>query len=538
VFDMVLDMGAGELRPITPPRVALAPSGVGTRTRLKGLTAQDESALRLVGDHLGSLAAGDLKARCVAGLEHDTDQWAARKRELTELSSSRWAGSITKATHDQWVLARRVQLAHIQSLEVGIATITRRLSLQLGQKGTKNTPGGYRSRREWFAKSRRRGVLRDRLDAARTERDAGRVRIVRAGRRLLNTRHELDAAQLTESEWRQRWEAARRFLCADGETGKRFGNETIRVTVDGEVSLKLPAPFASLANARHGRYVLAARVTFPHRGPEWRDRIEANQAVAYRIHEDVTRGRWYITASWQTLPTASVPLRAAVADGVVGVDTNNDHLAAWRLDRHGNPTGEPRRFCYDLSGTADHRDAQIRHALTRLLYWATRTGAQAIAIEDLNFTAETTREKHGRRTRFRRLLTRFPTGRLRARLIGMAAESGLSVIAVDPAYTSKWGAQHWQKPLCTPRRQITRHDAAAVAIGRRALGYPIRRRAAPPRDDQSDRRGHRTVQAPSGTQRREETRPHRSRTTDTIRAARLWSERGRPGHPPPLGVPG
>ncbi|MEU5159499.1 IS200/IS605 family accessory protein TnpB-related protein, partial [Streptomyces sp. NPDC020875] len=40
-----------------------------------------------------------------------------------------------------------------------------------------------------------------------------------------------------------------------------------------------------------------------------------------------------------------------------------------------------------------------------------------------------------------------------------------------------------------------------------ALGHPIRRRTAPPHDDQSDRRGHRTAQAGPGTRGREETRP-------------------------------
>jgi IS605 OrfB family transposase len=482
---------------------------MATRTRLKGLTAQDETVLRLVGDHLGALAAGDLKARCAVGLEHDSARWAARKRALTEQSSSRWAGSITKATHDQWALARRAQLAHIQGLEAGIAMVTRRLSLPLGHKGTKNVPGGYRSRQEWFAKTRRLHVLKDRLDALRAERDAGRVRVVRGGRRLLTTRHDLDAAGLVEPEWRRRWAAVRRFLQADGESGKRWGNETIRVTPDGELSLKLPAPLAHLANARNGRYVLTTRVVFPHRDAEWRDRIAANQAVAYRIHEDVARGRWYITASWHLPLVVSVPLETAVADGVIGVDANDDHLAAWHLDPHGNPVGEPHRFDYDLSGTAGHRDAQIRHALTRLLHWAKHTGAHAIAIEDLDFAAEKTREKYGRRNKFRRLISRFPTARLQARLVSMAAEHDLTIIAVDPAYTSKWGAQHWQKPLCTSRRQTTRHQAAAVAIGRRALGYSIRRRTTPPRDDQSDRRGHRTVQAPSSTRGREETRPHR-----------------------------
>ena len=86
-----------------------------------------------------------------------------RKRALTEQSSSRWAGSVTKATHDQWALARRGQRAHIQSLEAGIETITHRLSLPVGEKGTKRAPGGYRSRQEWFAKSRRLHLLEDRL---------------------------------------------------------------------------------------------------------------------------------------------------------------------------------------------------------------------------------------------------------------------------------------------------------------------------------------------------------------------------------------
>ena len=261
----------------------------------------------------------------------------------------------------------------------------------------------------------------------------------RCGKRLLNTRHHLRAAGLTEEQWRARWRAGRRFLAADGESGKRFGNETIRVTPDGEVSIKLPASLAYLANAPHGRYVLASKVRFAHRGEQWADRVTANRAVAYRIHEDTGRGRWYLTASWMIPPVKAVPLAAARTRGLVGVDTNVDHLAAWRLDTHGNPVGEPRRFNYDLSGTAQHRDAQIRHALIRLLHWARRHGL-SIAVEDLDFQAEKTREKHGRRKTFRKLSSGMPTARLRARLVSMAAELGITIVAVDPAYTSRWGA--------------------------------------------------------------------------------------------------
>ncbi|MBT2452071.1 IS200/IS605 family accessory protein TnpB-related protein [Streptomyces sp. ISL-43] len=495
-----------KLRAIDDPFVALGPSGVAIRDRIR-VSAADEKVLRLVGDHMGSLAALDLKTRCSQGFAHSTDTWAERKRELTPQSSSRYAGAATKATHDQWALARRCQLAFIQNLEAGIEAISHRLSLPIREKSSKRSLGGYQSKSEWFQKTRRLHVLEERLDAVRADREAGRVRVVRGGKRLLKARHNLAAAGLSEAEWRRRWEAERRFLQADGESGKRFGNETIRIAPDGEISIKLPAPLAHLANAGHGRYVLSGKVAFKHRGGQWRDRIDANMAVAYRIHEDAVRGRWYVTASWQIPPVRTLPLETALAHGVIGVDTNNDHLAAWLLDVHGNPKGEPRRFCFDTSGSADHRDAQIRHALTRLLNWARQAGVKAIAIEDLDFTPEKTREKHGRRKTFRNLISRFPTAKLRARLISMATEHGLAIVAVDPAYTSVWGAQHWRKPMRTSRRKTTRHDAASIAIGRRALGHPIRRRTAPPRDDQSDRHGHRTVQAARGTRGREETRP-------------------------------
>ncbi|MFD4722499.1 IS200/IS605 family accessory protein TnpB-related protein, partial [Streptomyces sp. NPDC058423] len=77
----------------------------------------------------------------------------------------------------------------------------------------------------------------------------------------------------------------------------------------------------------------------------------------------------------------------------------------------------------------------------------------------------------------------------------------------DPAYTSRWGAEHWQKPLNSKNRKTTRHDAAGLAIGRRALGHRVRRRTAPPPHDQSDRVGHRAAQAGHGTRGCEETRP-------------------------------
>ena len=512
----------GDSRKLTASFVASGPCGVAIRDRLKHLTPQDEGVLRAVGAHQGALASRDLKARCADGLEHNADTWAARKRELTGVSSSRIAGAITKATHDQWALARRCQAAHIQKLAAGIKTLRHRLSLPLGEKGTKRAAGGYRSKNEWFRKSRRLAALEDRHTAAVADWQDGRVRVVRGGKRLLNTRHHLTQAR----SHRRR---------SGGSGGRRNAGSSLPMVSRGSGSgtrrsasprtAKCPSscPFRSRTwpTPGHGRYVLTAPSAFAHRGAEWADRIDANRAVAYRIHLDTERGRWYLTASWQRPAVQTIPLAAACARGVIGVDTNADHFAAYQLDQHGNPVGDPHRFGYDLSGTAGHRDAQIRHALTRLINWAVRAGVAAIGIENLDFTAEKTREKHGGRKRFRQLISGMPTGKLKARLVSMAAEHGLSVVAVDPAYTSLWGAQHWQKPLTTPHRKMSRHDAAGIAIGRRALGHPVRRRTAPPPHDRSDRAGHRTAQAEPGNRGREGTRPP---TTDRP-----------PGGPPPSG---
>lgn len=434
------------LRALAVPFVVPGPAGVAIRGRLR-VSDTDTVVLREVGGFLGSLAASDLEERVRQGLEHDAGSWAVRKRELSGRSSSRWAGSITKATHDQWGLARRGQAAHAASLRAQIAAIEARLAQPLGARVSRQggIPRGYGSRREWHAKSRRLHTLQGRLAGVERDWAAGRVHVVRGGKQLAGARHQLAVAGLSQVDWRARWTAARMFLAADGESGKRCGNETIRITADGQVSVRLPSELAHMANAPHGRYVLDAVVSFPHRGTEWRDRVGMNRSVAYRIHHDVDRDRWYVTASWTRAPAPAVGLEVALANGLVGVDMNDDHLAAWHLDMHGNPVGDPQRFFYALSGTALQRDAQIRHALTRLLHYTRRVGATAISIEDLDFHDSKGREKHGHNKRFRRLLSRFPTAKLRARLVSMAAEQGVTVIAVDAAYTSRWGGQHWHR---------------------------------------------------------------------------------------------
>jgi hypothetical protein len=81
----------------------------------------------------------------------------------------------------------------------------------------------------------------------------------------------------------------------------------------------------------------------------------------------------------------------------------------------------------------------------------------------------------------------------------MTHNAGLSVIVADPAYTSRWGAEHWLAPLREQDSVTTGHHAAAVVIGRRAHGHRARRQAGVTGTDQRTSRRRATPRAPQAT---------------------------------------
>lgn len=520
------------------PFVVARPSGTRIRTRLR-VDAGDEAVLRAVGAYLGSLAGRDLALRCWLG--PGDDQRTGRKRALTAASSSRWAGAITRTSNDQWTRGWQNLLDTRAGLARAARRITARLAVGVGER--RRWVRGYASQAERWAKQQRLQRLQARQAAVQAQLAAGRVAVCRGGRRLATARHHLDQAGLTEAEWRVRWQAERWFLTADGEADKAWGNETIRVHPDqGWLKLRLPSPLAHLSNTpgRAATYRLGCPVVFTHRRDEWVAQV-ASGAVRYDLWFDPSkgRGRWYADASWQ-LPRVPPPTLAQLrAERALGVDLNADHLAGWVLTPSGRPVGPPRTIPLDLDGQpASTRDGRLRAAISALLRLATEHGCRSIVVENLDFAdaRHTGRETlgHGKRgKRLRQVVAGLPTRRFRDLLVGMAANYGLWVIAVDPAYTSRWGTQHWLTPLAarTPpaRRSPTRHHAAAVVIGRRGLGYRARRRAGVPGRGPADPRQRATTQtgpplprppasgtAPSQPQRsppRHKTRPAQAAST-------------------------
>jgi hypothetical protein len=491
---------AKALRAIEDPVVAAAPAGVRIRTRIRS-TAAEAAALTSVGAVLGALYRGALAERIRLGrLDHKTQAaWrAGRKQALTAESSSRWAGAITRTVEDQYQLGMRGLAAHVADLRTAVQVLEARCALRPGElepidgdarRGARSRRRpGYRSRAERFGKTRRLAVLRGRLEVAERALATGRPSITVGGKRLWRNRNHLDAAEMTEQLWRDHWDASRMFLTADGESGKTGANETIRVDTDGRLRIKTPAALVAQLGPH---VVIDTPIRFAHRGDEWTERVAARRAVRYDISYDPARGRWYLDASWNTTPAATPSIDELRSGPVLGVDLNDGHLAAYVLDRSGNPVGEPVRIDLPTAGlSASRRDGRLRAAITALLDHAGAHNCSAIVIENLDFAdaralgRETLgRGKHAKR--LRQIVAGIPTRRFRNRLIGMATRRGLAVIGVDAAYTSRWGAQHWRKPLQQQTSDpVTRHHAAAAAIGRRGLGLAIRRRPAGPRNGQ------------------------------------------------------
>jgi hypothetical protein len=460
------------------------------RTRL-AVSAADAKVLRAAGKHLGVLAGRDLAWRCSQGrldtkgnTKENKQPRTVRKQALTAACTSRWAGAITRTSEDAWRLAERNLLAEQRSLRARVGRLRRRLAVPVG--GLKGRTRGYATRGERWEKQRRLQVLQTRLRVVEARLAEGTMSVCRGGRRLARARHNPQAAGLDELGWRRRWEAARWFLTADGEADKRLANETIRWDPDAHtLEVRLPQPLAHLANAEHGRYRIG-HVRFPYRGDEVAAQTRTG-AVRYDISYHPDKDRWYLDASWMTLAAPPVEIEQLRHGPVVAVDVNAGHLAAVVLDRSGNPVGAPCTVRLDLAGVAASvRDGRLRSAISALLRLAKRHGAHAVVVEDLDFAdaRDEGRERSGRRPQrggrgraFRRQVAGIPTGKFRRRLAEMATNTGLTIVAVDPAYTSRWGAQHWLRTLQQQlSSDVTGHHAAAVIIARRGLGQRARRR--------------------------------------------------------------
>lgn len=515
------------IRPIAPAFVVAPPGAVTIKTRIYATDEQLEQTVD-VGMYLGSEYRQDLAKLIQCQSSGFGDMRTVRKQELTGSTSSRWAGSITRQANDQYELAMRNLGAYVESLQVRIRAIEKRIVLPVrnaqpqgkpatlkripggrtqGQTKpvemkpfkvvskaageTKPGPKGYRNKRERAGARRKLGNLQANLVKAAAQLDAKRPSIAVGGKALMRKRNNLVAAKLTQEQWGRQWGAARLFLTADGDKGQHFGNGCIWVDPQGFVHIKIPQGLIQTFGKEE--IVFATPVVFSYKGQELTERIVSGGAISYSISYNPENKRLYLSASWSTVPDHQMPLVEHLQSARhLGVDLNEDHVAAWVVDRHGNAVGSPLFVSMNLKDLpASKRDAYVRHVIITLIKLAHQNGCSVIAIENLDFTDARAlgKEKFGKGVRakkFRKTVLGIPTAQFRTRLVAMAYTAGLWIIAVDPAYTSKWGRQHWlaflqaqqnvRKQNKASQAAVTGHTVAGVCVGRRSHGYTLRRK--------------------------------------------------------------
>lgn len=482
----------------TPTRVAALPTGRTVTTRLR-LAPGEEDLLQALGEHLAILRNRDL-ATAVQGVPANT-----RSKALTGTAHSRYLGTLVKDNDHLMRLVRDGLYRHRRELHQAIRVLERRTVAPTWDSCCRTTKRrqacdkcrhGYSTRSERAMKCRRLDTLKGRLAGVESRITAREWRPLPGGRQLLRSRHHLREAGLTLGEWRTKWVESRFWLGAEGNKGVRGGNPCFVFEPNGRLTLSVPPEVASQLGVSN-RVTLSHPVIYKHGGLELSQRVAARVATRFDIEKKTTKGqvRWYLRASWR-LPARPHPQREeAVTGGVLGVDLNADHLAVHRLSPCGNPMGAPERVELPLRTSegkalrSSTRDARVREAITELLALAKESSVQAVVVEDLGFSAaEKSREKYGRNKAFRHTISGFPTTAFKSRLVSMAGRQGVAVVVVDPRYTSVVGGRDWYPYLSRKSKLVTRHDGAAVAIGRRGLLLPLGRKSHQVRSTTSQRR--------------------------------------------------
>ncbi|MFF4698383.1 hypothetical protein [Streptomyces chattanoogensis] len=126
--------GKRQLRVLSAPFTVAAPSGARIRGRLR-VSAGDTEVLQQVGEHLGRLARADLAERVrIGNIAAKETGRAGRKRRLTAVSSSRWAGAITRSSEDQYQLPKRCLYDERAGLRRAMRKLTARLKVGCGRR--------------------------------------------------------------------------------------------------------------------------------------------------------------------------------------------------------------------------------------------------------------------------------------------------------------------------------------------------------------------------------------------------------------------
>lgn len=317
-------------------------------------------------------------------------------------------------------------------------------------------------------KKRRIMTLQTRLNKLKSDHASNTVRLCFGGRRLFRSQFFLEKnGYASHDEWLKDWQTSRNsqfFVIGSKDEFTGCQSCVAAVDQDGGITLRLRLPDALTA---HDKYLNLSGIRFEHGheaivaaiGRNLSDNKTDRQAINYRFLQDDTGWRVFVTV---VLPESQVRSHKDV--GVVGIDINADHLAVTETDRYGNPVEYFSVSCVIYGKTSEQRKAIIGDAVKQIMVFAIDR-RKPIVIEKLDFQKKKSAlGKQG--AKYSRMLSALAYTQIQAIIRARTFDAGIEVHEVNPAYTSVIGQYKF-----TDRYGMSKHNAAALVIGRRVLGF-------------------------------------------------------------------
>ncbi len=342
-------------------------------------------------------------------------------------------------------------------------------------------------------KQRRLANLRHRLAALAADLAADRIRLCFGSKRLWRKQHHLEAnGYARHQEWLRDWQDARSdefFVLGSRDETAGCQLCVAAVADDGTLTLRLRMP--DVLASQHGKYLTIQGIHFNHGHEQVLSALDSNadfacyrhqhgekaaratnlgQAISYRFKRDDKGWRVFATTG-----TMDVPVVTDQRCGAIGVDLNTNHLAVCETDASGNYVNA---FSVALvtNGKSRHQaEAIIGDAVARVVAYARETG-KPVVIERLDFRQKKA-ALEGESRRYRRMLSSFSYGKIKAYFLSRGYREGVEVHQVNPAFSSVIGRVKFME-----RYGLSVHQAAALVLARRLLGCSQRiprRRVAP-----------------------------------------------------------
>ncbi|WP_028490826.1 IS200/IS605 family accessory protein TnpB-related protein [Thermus islandicus] len=286
-------------------------------------------------------------------------------------------------------------------------------------------------------------------------------KVVFGGRGLFEQLKRKHLSGKDRERLKREWKEKRQELLYSRGDKSREGNLNLRVEVrDGALWLRIHL------GTEENKYAYAL-VKTSH--PQLKALLErVCSSSPYNTELTLKEGKLYAHLSWgEALP----PPVHTKANGVLGIDVNSDpyHLALAVV----SPDGNLVRY---LTLSLEEVDSAPNKGAKELFLW--KIAHQVVALaEEHGVTLATERLKYLRKSKrgdglgrnFRRKQHRFAYRSLLEKIHSLARKRGVEVLEVNPQDTSTIGMLKY-----APQLSLSKDIAAALVIGRRALGYEER----------------------------------------------------------------